>query len=57
MNLFGELGGFQIILDVLKKGFDELNEDINLTLFSLLLECVSKPYLIYQSEFQKEYAP
>lgn len=29
--------------------------DLNIT--SILLEMVSKPYLVYHSEFQKEYCP
>lgn len=48
MNKFGHEGGFDQILSTLEKQQDD---DHELNIISILMECVSKPYLIYHSQF------
>jgi hypothetical protein len=57
MNELGHLGGFELILQVVAKIIDNCSSQDELTVVCTLIEMVSKPYLIYNKGFQKEYFP
>jgi hypothetical protein len=57
MNQLGHLGGFNLILDVIKKVIETCSSQDELTVVCTLIEMVSKPYLIYHKDFMKEYFP
>ena len=51
LNLFGELKGFDLILDYLQRPQDK----IEINMFAILLQCVSTPYGLYHKEFIKTF--
>jgi hypothetical protein len=57
INEFGHQGGFNLILDTLRRSLNSEDESVDLNIVSILLECVAKPYIIYHAEFQKEFCP
>ena len=56
INEFGNQGGFEAILEVLEKA-ERNHEELDLNVVAVLLECVSKPYLIYHRDFQRDLIP
>ena len=66
INLFGNSGGFDLILDLLHKSVLSNNKEqmkagsiskINLNCVASLIKCVSLPYIVYQKDFINEYGP
>jgi hypothetical protein len=65
MNLFGNEGGFDLILEKCSKdeagiiidAADQTNGPIDLNILSLLMTSISNPYLIYHKDFIAEYGP
>jgi hypothetical protein len=58
INLFGNLGGYDVILEILegsKKG--KSSDGLDLTIVANLMSCISVPCLIYHKDFIKEYGP
>jgi len=66
MNLFGNEGGFDLILEkcskeeagmIIDTATDQSNGPIDLNILSLLMTSISSPYLIYHKDFISEYGP
>jgi hypothetical protein len=56
MNYFGNAGGFDLILSILKKEEGEVGA-IDLNILGMLVANLSTPYQIYHKEFISEYGP
>lgn len=56
MNLFGNEGGFDLVLDTLKQEESEPGF-VDLNLLGILVSNLSIPYQIYHKEFITEYGP
>jgi hypothetical protein len=61
INLFGNLGGFEAIMNALQKqDNDEENKEnpaFDLNILATIIQCVSYPFLIYHKDFMSEYGP
>jgi hypothetical protein len=56
MNYFGNAGGFDLVLSILKKEEGEVGA-IDLNILGMLVANLSTPYQIYHKEFISEYGP
>ena len=60
INLFGNSGGFDLILDVLQKHVYNISyntQRINSNSFVNLILCITMPFIVYHKDFIKEYGP
>lgn len=55
MNMFGNMGGFEMIVDTLENGKVDDNGDLNIAVMSVLAQIISLPYPIYHKAFIAEY--
>lgn len=51
INLFGNKGGFELIVNVLSQTAKDEESYMDLNILANLIHCVSYPYLIYHKEF------
>jgi hypothetical protein len=57
INKFGNECGFELVLDKITKLSSTFSSQEELVTLCTLIEMISKPYMIYHKEFQREYFP
>jgi hypothetical protein len=60
INLFGNEGGFNIVLNLLQSNSEDLQQEeglFDLNVLASIVHCISYSYIIYHKEFIQEYGP